>query len=72
MLGSLMLPVMLAYLARYAFGSQLAFWGVLAFAAALGAAFYWIAMESAVNAALRRRDLFLMELGSGAGPVVTE
>jgi len=67
-----MLPVMLAYLARYAFGSQLAFWGVLAFAAALGAAFYWIAMDSAVHAAIRRRDLFLMELGNGAGPVVTE
>jgi ABC-2 type transport system permease protein len=64
--------VVLAYLARYAFGSELAFWGVLAFAAMLGAAFYWIAMDSAVNTALRRRELLLVELGRGEGPVVTQ
>ncbi len=67
-----LLPVFLAYVARYAFASQAAFWAVLAFAAALGAVFYWIAMESAVETAHRRRELILSELGKGEGPVITE
>jgi ABC-2 type transport system permease protein len=67
-----MLPVFLAYLARYAFGSQLIFYLMLAFAALLGGVIYWIAMDSAVSAAYRRRELLLTELSRSEGPVVTE
>ncbi|MFB3826044.1 MAG: hypothetical protein ACE15B_04710 [Bryobacteraceae bacterium] len=66
-----LLPVVLAYLARYAFASEAAFWAVLSFAAALGAAFYWVGMESAVSAALKRREAIIAELSRGEGPVVT-
>jgi hypothetical protein len=57
-----LLPVFLAYLARYAFGSQLAFGIVLAIAAVIGGTIYGIAMESAVSSAQRRREAILMEL----------
>jgi ABC-2 type transport system permease protein len=67
-----LLPILLAYLARYAFDSTLAFYLVLAFAAALGAAVYWISMESAVAAARTRRELIIEELSKGGGPVLTE
>ena len=44
-------PVILAYIARYAFDSQVAFSLVLALAAAIGFTFYWIAMQSATKTA---------------------
>ncbi|HXI44097.1 MAG TPA: hypothetical protein VNH83_29205 [Bryobacteraceae bacterium] len=67
-----LLPVFLAFWAQYVFGSQLIFIVILCFAAALGAVVYWIAMESAVNAALERREKILMELSRSEGPVATE
>lgn len=67
-----LLPVFLAYLARYAFESQLAFYAILTLAAALGAAVYYMAMESAVHAAHTRRETILAELSRGEGPVATE
>ena len=45
------MPVALAYLARYAFESEWAFFGVLLFGAVLGGVAYWFSMESAVKAA---------------------
>jgi len=66
-----LLPVFLAYWARYVFHSALIFFALLSVAAAVGAIFYWIAMDSAVSAALRRRELILTELARGEGPVVT-
>ncbi len=57
-----LLPVFLAYLARYAFDSQLAFVLVLSIAAIIGGVLYGIAMESAVNTAHRRREAILAEL----------
>ena len=63
-------PIGLAYLARYAFGSPLAFYGVLGFAAAAGVAVYWITMESAIQAAHAKRERLLGALSSGEGPVV--
>lgn len=66
-----LLPVILAYVARYAFDSQAAFSMVLAIAAIIGAAFYWIAMESAVKAAFTRRQEILEELSQGDGPVTS-
>jgi ABC-2 type transport system permease protein len=67
-----LLPVFLAYLARYAFDNQGVFYAILAVAAALGVAVYWMAMESAVSSAGRRREALLTELSRGAGPMLAE
>lgn len=67
-----LLPVFLAYVARYAFASQLAFYVILACAASLGAAIYWMSMESALSAARRRREIIIAELSRGEGPVAAE
>ena len=64
--------MLLAYGARYAFDSNFAFFAFLAFAAALGAVVYWVALDSAVKAAERRRELIITELSRTAGPVATE
>ena len=45
---------------------------VLAIAAAIGAALYWVAMDSAVLAAGRRREALIEELARGDGPVDSE
>ena len=65
-----LLPVFLAFLARYALDSEAAFYATLAFAAALGVAIYWMAMESAVSSARTRRETILAELSRGDGPLV--
>jgi len=62
-----LLPVLLAYGARYAFDSNFAFFAFLAFAAALGAVVYWVALDSAVKAAERRRELIITELHARRG-----
>jgi len=62
-------PVILAYIARYAFDSQAAFSVVLAMAAAIGVTFYWIAMQSATKTALTRRQDIVSELSIGDGPI---
>jgi ABC-2 type transport system permease protein len=67
-----LLPVTLAFWARSVFDSQLIFVLILTFAAILGAIVYWISMESAVGAALQRREKLLMELSRSEGPVATE
>lgn len=64
-----LLPVALAYVARYAFESETAFSLVLSIAAVIAAIFYWIAMDSAVKAAIARRQFILEELSRGDGPV---
>jgi hypothetical protein len=66
-----LLPVFLAFWGRYVFSSQAVFYVLLGFAGLLGAVFYWIALDSAVNAAIRRRELILTELSRSEGPVVT-
>jgi ABC-2 type transport system permease protein len=67
-----LLPVLLAYGARYAFDSEIAFYVLLAFAAGLGALVYWFALESAGDAAERRKEQMITELSRGDGPVATE
>jgi ABC-2 type transport system permease protein len=64
-----LLPVVLAYVARYAFESELAFYLVLGFAAIIGGVVYWIALESAVGTARERRERIIQSLSSGDGPV---
>ncbi len=62
-------PVALAYGARYAFESETAFYLVMAFALALGAVVYRIAIESAVSTAEARKEKLLEALARGDGPV---
>jgi ABC-2 type transport system permease protein len=67
-----LVPVGLAYLARYALQSQWAFGIVLAFAAVLGGIVYWIGLDSAVQNAGRHRERILSELSGGEGPVAAD
>ncbi len=62
-------PVLLAYLARYAFDSEWAFFGVLLFGAMLGAITYGFSMESAVQAAETRKEQIITALSRGEGPI---
>jgi ABC-2 type transport system permease protein len=64
-------PIGLAYLARYAFDSDLAFYGVLLFDLALAGVTYWVAMDTAVNAADRNREQIVAALSRGESPVST-
>ena len=68
--GIVLFPIFLAFLARYAFRSQAAFYGVLGFAAIFGVVIYRMAMESAVVAADARKESFLQSLAAGSGPVM--
>jgi ABC-2 type transport system permease protein len=67
-----LLPVVLAYVARYAFDSNVMFTLVLALAAIIGGVLYWIALESAVHAGVRRREQIVQALSEGDGPVTGE
>jgi ABC-2 type transport system permease protein len=67
-----LLPIGLAYLARFAIGSEIAFYATLAFAAAIGAVVYWIAMDSAVTAAVHRREQIIQDLSGADGPIASE
>jgi ABC-2 type transport system permease protein len=67
-----LLPIGLAYLARFAMASEFAFYATLAFAAAIGGAIYWIAMDSAVTAAVHRREQIIQDLSGSDGPIASE
>ncbi|HTS31164.1 MAG TPA: hypothetical protein VMH81_35070 [Bryobacteraceae bacterium] len=67
-----LVPVFLAYLARYAFNSEMIFVVVMTVAAAGGAVLYWQAMKSAANTAVSRREQILRELSKGDGPVTAD
>lgn len=64
-----LIPVAIAYLARYAFHTELAFFGVLVVAAGMGAILYRFGLESAVTAAAERKEQVISILGSGEGPI---
>jgi ABC-2 type transport system permease protein len=63
------IPPGLAYLARYAFESQWAFFGVLAFDVVAGLIAYKIALDSAVQASERIKETMLAALARGDGPI---
>lgn len=63
------IPLLLAYGARYAFESELAFYGVLAITAAFAGILYKIALDSAVKMASLKRESFLAALSGGEGPI---
>ena len=67
-----LLPVLLAYVARYAFASDIAFYLVLGFAGLVGGALYWIAMESAVSTAIKHRERIIHDLSNADGPIVSD
>jgi ABC-2 type transport system permease protein len=67
-----LLPVALAYLARYALDSDWAFAIMLAFSAALGGFLYWLGLDSAVRTAQSDRERILHDLSSGDGPVAAD
>jgi ABC-2 type transport system permease protein len=62
-------PVALAYLARYAFESEWAFFGVLLVGIILGVIVYWYAMGSALKAAGERKEQIITALSRGEGPI---
>jgi ABC-2 type transport system permease protein len=63
------LPAALAYFARWALDSQMAFFGVLAFDAMVGLVVYRVALDSAAAAAERLREQVIAALSSGEGPI---
>ncbi len=63
------IPAGLAYLARWAFNSELAFFAVLAFDAVVAIIVYWIALNSAVEAAQRLKESMIAALSSSDGPI---
>jgi ABC-2 type transport system permease protein len=64
-----LIPVALAYLARYAFDTEWAFFGVLLFGGVLGVLVYFYSMQSALKAAIDRREQIISALSSGEGPI---
>ena len=64
-----LIPVFLAFLARYAFDSEWAFFGVLLAGLMLGTAVYSYSMSSAVKAADQRKEQIINALGQGEGPI---
>jgi ABC-2 type transport system permease protein len=62
-------PVALAYLARYAFDSQAAFFGMLALDAIGGLVLYKVALESAMETAERSKEKIIEALSRGDGPI---
>lgn len=63
------LPISLAYMARWALESEWAFYGGLAFAAALGCVVYWVSMDSAIQAAATQREKLLAALTKHDSPI---
>ena len=64
-----LLPVAVAYLARYAFDTEWAFFGVLFFDGVVGVLVYVYSMQTALKAASDRREQIIGALSSGEGPV---
>lgn len=65
----LSIPVVLAFLARYAFESELAFYAVLSVGLAVGVAIYWVSRDSAIEALETRKEKFLGALTASEGPI---
>jgi ABC-2 type transport system permease protein len=63
------LPIALAYLARYAFDSEAAFYAILAVDAVAGLIVYRVALDSAVRTADLTREAMIAALSAGDGPI---
>lgn len=64
-------PAALAYLARWAFDQELAFFAVLALDAIAGIIIYRIALDSAVQAAERLKETMISALSAADGPIAS-
>ena len=64
-----LLPVALAYLARYAFDTEWAFFGTLLIAGVVGMLVYFYSLQSALKTALDRREQIISALSQGEGPI---
>ena len=64
-------PILLAYLARYAFGSQAALFAILGLDAMAGLIVYRLALDSAVRMADLTRESMIAALSTGDGPIVS-
>jgi ABC-2 type transport system permease protein len=62
-------PIFLAFGARYAFQTEVAFYGVLLIDFLIGLVVYSIALQSSVQAAEERKEDMIIALSSGQGPV---
>ena len=62
-------PVALAYLARYAFDTEWAFFGTLLLAATVGVLVYFYSLQAALKAAVVRREQIIGALSRGDGPI---
>jgi hypothetical protein len=65
----LLAPLGVAYWARWFFESEIVFAGLILVTGILGGIFYWVALESAVNAAYSKREAMLLELARADGPL---
>lgn len=65
----LALPIGLAYLARYAFATDLAFYAVIGLGLAVAVLTYFVSLETAAAAADQRREAILTALSRGDGPI---
>jgi ABC-2 type transport system permease protein len=63
------IPIALAYVARWAFRSEPAFFLTLLVTGAVGACLYRVALDSAVSAVRQRREQFVTALSQGEGPI---
>lgn len=64
-------PILLAYLARYAFGSQAALYAILGLDAMVGLIVYRVALDSAVRTADLTRESMIAALSTGDGPIAS-
>jgi hypothetical protein len=64
-------PVLLAYLARYAAGAEWAFWATMAVMSVVAAVVYTVALTSAAEVAVERREAITAALSAGGGPVAS-
>lgn len=62
-------PLVLAYLARYAFDSEAALFIVLGIDLVIGAVAYWIALQSAVQSAGDLKEQMVAALSTSDGPI---
>jgi ABC-2 type transport system permease protein len=62
-------PVALAYLARYAFDTEWAFFGTLFVGGVIGVLVYFYSLQSALKAASERREQIITALSRGEGPI---
>jgi ABC-2 type transport system permease protein len=65
----LSVPITLAYLARYGFESDAAFFVVLLVTGLIGVVFYRVATDSALERAAERKEAILAALSQGDGPI---